>query len=304
MSWKTAASCSTAVPRGSAHIPTCANSILDNRRAGSAVAIAMSSNTGAIGDGMAELDVEDLSLAFGGLKVLQQVSLAVGPAELVALIGPNGAGKTSVLNCISGLHRGSGRIRLSGRDIAGLAPRAIAGLGLARTFQHGELFQHLSVLDNIMVGRHARVATQPLSEALFLASVRRQEIEHREAVERIIEFVELEGVRYADAGALPFGTQKLVGLARALALEPTVLLLDEPSAGLSRDERDDLARFLLRIKHDLKLPMLWIEHDMQMVADLADRIHVLNYGRTLASGSPDKVLNDPSVVAAYLGSRP
>jgi branched-chain amino acid transport system ATP-binding protein len=133
--------------------------------------------------------------------------------------------------------------------------------------------------------------------------VKRAEVRHRQAVERIIEFVELEGVRYSEAGALPFGTQKLVGLARALALEPSLLLLDEPSAGLSRDERDDLARFILRIKHELKLPMIWIEHDMQMVADLADRIHVLDYGRTLASGIPEQVLKDPAVVAAYLGTR-
>jgi branched-chain amino acid transport system ATP-binding protein len=252
---------------------------------------------------MAELDIEALHLAFGGLTVLAGISFEVGPAELLALIGPNGAGKTSVLNCISGIYRGQGRIRFRGRDIAGLSPRLIAGLGIARTFQHGELFQHMSVLDNIMVGRHTRMTTQPLAEALFLGSVKRQEVRQREAVERIIEFVELENVRYSDAGALPFGTQKIVGLARALALEPSLLLLDEPSAGLSRDERDDLARFILRIKHELALPMIWIEHDMQMVADLADRIHVLDYGRTLASGLPAQVLNDPAVVAAYLGGR-
>ena len=251
---------------------------------------------------MAELTIEDLHLAFGGLTVLDGVSLSVAPAELLALIGPNGAGKTSVLNCISGLYRGSGRIRFAGRDIAGLPPRVIAGLGIARTFQHGELFSHLSVLDNIMVGRHRRVATHALAEALFLPSVRRQEVHQRAHVERIIEFVELESVRYAKAGALPFGTQKLVGLARALALEPSLLLLDEPSAGLSRDERDDLARFILRTKHELALPMIWIEHDMQMVADLADRIHVLDYGRTLAAGPPTQVLNDPTVIAAYLGA--
>ena len=152
----------------------------------------------------------------------------------------------------------------------------------------------MSVLDNIMVGRHARIATNPLAEALFLAQrARARRCAHREAVERIIEFVELEGVRHAHAGALPFGIQKIVGLARALALEPSLLLLDEPSAGLNRDERDDLARFILRIKHELKLPMIWIEHDMQMVADLADRIHVLDYGRTLAIGAPEQVLNDP-----------
>jgi branched-chain amino acid transport system ATP-binding protein len=250
---------------------------------------------------MAELEIEDLSLSFGGLSVLEGISLSLAPAELMALIGPNGAGKTSVLNCISGIYRGHGRIRFRGRDITGLTPPAIARLGIARTFQHGELFAHMSVIDNILVGRHCRVATQPWAEALFTGTVRRQEMAHREAVEKIIEFMELESVRYADAGALPFGTQKLVGLARALALEPSLILLDEPSAGLSRDERDDLARFILRLKSELKLPMIWIEHDMQMVADLADHIHVLDYGRSLASGPPAEVLNDPAVVAAYLG---
>jgi branched-chain amino acid transport system ATP-binding protein len=251
---------------------------------------------------MAELEIEELCLKFGGLAVLEGVSLAVEPAELLALIGPNGAGKTSVLNCISGIYRGQGRIRFRGRDVAGLSSRAIARLGIARTFQHSELFRHMSVLDNIMVGRHTRIATNPLAEALFLGSVKRAEVRHREAVERIVEFVELEGVRYSQAGALPFGTQKIVGLARALALQPSLLLLDEPSAGLTRDERDDLARFILRIKHELRLPMIWIEHDMQMVADLADRIHVLDYGRTLASGPVDQVLNNPKVISAYLGS--
>ena len=252
---------------------------------------------------MAELAVEGLTLRFGGLTVLDDVSLHVEPSELLALIGPNGAGKTSVLNCICGIYRGQGRIVFRGRDIAGLPSRQVARLGIARTFQHSELIPHMSVLNNIMLGRHARMAGKPLAEALFLPSVRRAEIDHRAAVERIIEFVELEGVRYANAGALPFGTQKIVGLARALALEPAVLLLDEPSAGLSRDERDDLARFILRIKYELKLAIIWIEHDMQMVADLADRLHVLNYGRTLASGSPQAVLNATEVVAAYLGSR-
>jgi branched-chain amino acid transport system ATP-binding protein len=252
---------------------------------------------------MAELEVENLSLRFGGLTVLEDLSLAVESGELFALIGPNGAGKTSAFNCISRIYKGEGRIRFRGHDISGLSPRAVAQLGIARTFQHVELFPHMSVLDNIMTGRHARLSTNPLQRMAFSAAVRREEVTHREAVERIIEFVELEGVRHAHAGALPFGIQKIVGLARALALEPSLLLLDEPSAGLTRDERDDLARFILRIKHDLKLPMIWIEHDMQMVADLADRVHVLNYGRTLASGAPERVLSDPSVVAAYLGTR-
>jgi branched-chain amino acid transport system ATP-binding protein len=251
---------------------------------------------------MAELDVESLSLHFGGLTVLEGLSFAVEAGELFALIGPNGAGKTSAFNCISRIYRGEGRIRFRGRDISGLSARAVARLGIARTFQHVELFPRMSVLDNIMTGRHVRLSTNPLQRMVFSAAVRREETAHREAVERIIEFVELEGVRHAHAGALPFGIQKIVGLARALALEPSLLLLDEPSAGLTRDERDDLARFILRIKYDLKLPMIWIEHDMQMVADLADRVHVLNYGRTLASGAPQRVLSDPNVVAAYLGA--
>jgi branched-chain amino acid transport system ATP-binding protein len=253
---------------------------------------------------MAELHVEGLGLRFGGLTVLDGVSFTVEAAELLALIGPNGAGKTSVLNCIGGIYRGVGDIRFRGQDIAGRSPRAVARLGIARTFQHVELFAHMSVLDNIMTGRHARFRTNPLQEALFLPAVRRQEVLHRHAVERIIELVELESVRHAQAGALPFGIQKIVGLARALALEPSLLLLDEPSAGLTRDERDDLARFILRIKHELRLAMIWIEHDMQMVADLADRIHVLNYGRTLASGPPMQVLRDPRVVSAYIGEMP
>jgi branched-chain amino acid transport system ATP-binding protein len=251
---------------------------------------------------MAELKIDRLSLRFGGLTVLDGVSLAVQSGELFALIGPNGAGKTSVLNCVSGIYRGEGRIRFRGHDIAGRAPHQIARLGLARTFQHGELFPQMSVLDNLLTGRHARIRTNPLAEMLFLPSVRREELRHREAVERIIALVELEHYRHADVSGLPFGIQKLVGFARALALEPTVMMLDEPSAGLNRDEREDLARFILRIKHELHITMIWIEHDLQMVADLADRIHVLDYGRTLAEGPSGEVLRDARVIAAYIGT--
>ena len=250
---------------------------------------------------MAELEVKDLRLRFGGLTVLNGVSFAIETGEIFALIGPNGAGKTSVFNCISGLYRGEGRIRFRGQEIAGLAPHDVARMGVARTFQHGELFAHMSVLENLMAGRHARIRTNPIAEMLFLPGVRREEMRHREAVERILDFVELERYRHAPVSGLPFGIQKVVGFARALAAEPAILLLDEPSAGLNRDEREDLARFILRIKHDLGIAMIWIEHDMQMVADLADRLHVLNYGSTLASGSPGDVLRDPQVIAAYLG---
>jgi branched-chain amino acid transport system ATP-binding protein len=251
---------------------------------------------------MAELEIEALTLRFGGLTVLDGVSLAVERGELFALIGPNGAGKTSVLNCVSGLYRGEGRIRFRGADIAGRAPHLIARLGLARSFQHGELFAQMSVLDNLLTGRHARIRTNPLAEMLFLPAMRREEVRHREAVEAIIELVELERYRHASVAGLPFGIQKLVGFARALALEPTLMMLDEPSAGLNRDEREDLARFILRIKHELHITIIWIEHDLQMVADLADRIHVLDYGRTLAEGAPGQVLKDPRVVAAYIGT--
>ena len=248
-----------------------------------------------------ELVVEHLSLRFGGLTVLDDVSLQVARGELLALIGPNGAGKTSVLNCISGLYRGSGRITFAGSDITRLAPAQIARLGLGRTFQHGELFPHMSVLDNLMTARHARMRTSLLGELLFAPAVRTEEARHREKAEEIIEFVELERYRHVSVDDLPFGVQKIVGFARALTTEPRLLLLDEPSAGLNREGREDLARFILRIKHELKIPMVWIEHDMQMIADLADRVQVLHYGKTLAAGTPVQVLCDPGVIEAYLG---
>ncbi|HEY1361396.1 MAG TPA: ABC transporter ATP-binding protein, partial [Xanthobacteraceae bacterium] len=253
---------------------------------------------------MAELEIDRLKLSFGGLTVLDGISIAVEAGELFALIGPNGAGKTSVLNCISGIYRGEGHIRFRGTEIGGREPHEIARLGLARTFQHGELFPLMSVLDNLLTGRHTRIRTSPLSEMLFLPAVRREEAHHRAAAEDIIEFVELERYRHATVAGLPFGIQKLVGFARALALEPSVLMLDEPSAGLNRDEREDLARFILRIKHELRTTMIWIEHDLEMVADLADRIHVLDYGRTLAEGEPMQVLEDPQVISAYIGRPP
>ena len=243
-----------------------------------------------------------LTLRFGGLTVLDGVSFAVEAGELFALIGPNGAGKTSVLNCISGIYRGGGAIRFRGEDIAGCAPHEIARLGIARTFQHGELFPQMTVLDNLLTGRHARIRTNPLAEMLFLpqraargsAPSRGGRAHHRVRRARALS----PRTRRRPAVRHP-EDRRLRPRARAGA---RLLLLDEPSAGLNRDEREDLARFILRIKHELSIAMIWIEHDMQMVADLADRIHVLDYGQSLVEGVPADVLRHPAVIDAYLGS--
>jgi branched-chain amino acid transport system ATP-binding protein len=248
------------------------------------------------------LSIDAISLAFGGLSVLERVSLEARAGELLALIGPNGAGKTSVLNTVSGIYRAAGgAIRLEGRDITRCKAHEIAALGVARTFQHGELFPHMSVVENLLVARHSRLESGILGEMLFLPRVRRAETEHRRRVEEILEFVELERYRHRAVDTLPFGLQKLIGFARALAMEPKVLLLDEPSAGLNREEREDLARFILRVRHELPVALVWVEHDMQMVADLADRLCVLESGRVIAEGPPQAVLRDPRVVEAYLG---
>jgi len=249
-----------------------------------------------------ELTIESLSLSFGGLAVLSDVSFEASRGELLALIGPNGAGKTSVLNCISGLYRGSaGKVFIGERDITGEKPHRIAAIGVARTFQHGELFPHMTVVENLLVARHARLQTRFVQEMLFSATARKAEVDHRGRIEEILEFVELERYRHRDVDTLPFGLQKIVGFARALAMEPRVLLLDEPSSGLNREEREDLARHILRIRHQFPIAMVWVEHDMQMVADLADRVCVLDSGRRIAYGPPAQVLRDPRVIEVYVG---
>jgi branched-chain amino acid transport system ATP-binding protein len=252
----------------------------------------------------ARLELRDVGLAFGGLDVLQGVSFTTGDAELLCLIGPNGAGKTGVLNCICGIYKPSrGRIHFDGQDITARRPHAIAILGLARTFQHGELVPDLTVVENLLVARHARFTTSLLAEGLFTRRVRDEEVVHRRAVEEVLDFTELWRFRHEHVGGLPFGVQKIVGFARALAMEPKLMLLDEPSAGLNRDEREDLARHILRIKHQLRLPMIWVEHDMQMVADLADRVLVLDHGVPIAEGAAAEVLADERVIEAYVGGR-
>ncbi len=249
------------------------------------------------------LEVDQVSLGFGGLTVLDAVSLDVLDRGITALIGPNGAGKTALLNCISGIYRPqAGRIRLQGHDLVGLAPERIAQLKIARSFQNLELFPSLTVTENLLVARDRRYRGSVAEAAAFLGRVRRQEIAEREAVERVIDFFELWPVRHTRAHDLPYGQQKIVGCARAMAMDPELLLLDEPGSGLTRDEKENLARFLLRLKHDWKIAMLWIEHDLQMVMDLADRVHVLHLGRRIASGPPAEVRTVPVVIEAYIGA--
>ncbi len=249
------------------------------------------------------LEVRDLHIGFGGLKVLSGASVDVLDGGITALIGPNGAGKTVLFNCISGLYRASaGSISFNAAQLVGKSPAAIARLGIGRSFQNLELFPQLSVMENLLVGRDAFFSGGSWQAMLNLPPVRRREIDQRVFVERLIDFFELWQVRDARAGDLAYGQQKIVGFARAMASSPKLLLLDEPGSGLTRDEKEDLARFILRLRNDWGVSILWVEHDLQMVMDLADRIHVLHGGSCIASGAPEQVRDDPQVMAAYTGA--
>ncbi|PZA09394.1 ABC transporter ATP-binding protein [Rhodopseudomonas palustris] len=248
------------------------------------------------------LEVRNVSLRFGGVRALSEVSFAVNDGELFSIIGPNGAGKTSVVNCISGRYQPSeGQLLFGGRDITGLKPNARASLGIGRTFQNLALFHHMSVLDNIMVGRHHLLKNNFLTGALYWFGARREELEHRQKVEEIIDFLDLQSVRKATAGTLSYGLRKRVELARAMALEPKLILLDEPMAGMNFEEKEDMARYIVDLNEEFGMTVVMIEHDMGVVMDISNRVVVLDFGRKIAEGDPAEVLADPHVRRAYLG---
>lgn len=252
--------------------------------------------------GPALLEVDQLSLQFGGVRALDDVTFDVRPGEIFAIIGPNGAGKTSIFNCLNGVYQPQhGSIRLEGTDVIGRKPTALANMGIARTFQNLGLFANLDVIDNLMLGRHVRMRTGFLAGMVWLGRARREELVNRRRVEEIVELLELEEHRHTHVGLLPYGVQKRIELGRALAMEPKLLLLDEPVAGMNLEETEDMARYILEIQRELSIAMILVEHDMHMVMDIADRVMALDFGRTLIVGQPVEVQNDPAVIEAYLG---
>jgi len=248
------------------------------------------------------LEIRDVSKAFGGVQAVTGVSLDVQKGEILSVIGPNGAGKTTLLNMISGFyHPDTGRIALGGRDVTRLAPSRVAELGVARTFQNIALFKGMSVLDNLMLGRHVRMTSGVLKSFVYWGLAQREEITHRKRVEDIIDFLKIQDLRRRPCGSLAYGLQKRVELGRALALDPEALLLDEPMGGCNHEEKEDMARFVLDVNEEWGVTIVLIEHDMGVVMDISDRVAVLDMGQKIAEGTPDEVKANPSVITAYLG---
>lgn len=250
----------------------------------------------------AVVEVRGVELNFSGVKALQGVDFEVHDNELFAVIGPNGAGKTSIFNILSGVYRPQvGEVTFNGHDILGMSPHRIANLGMSRTFQNIELFENLNVVDNLMLGRHGHLGYGWAAATVWLGKAKKAELHNRRRVEEIIHFLEIEGYRDLPVGMLPYGIQKRIELGRALAMDPRLLLLDEPVAGMNGEETEDMARFILDIRDELKIPMILVEHDMGLVMDLADRVMAMDFGKSITTGTPHEVQNHPDVIRAYLG---